>query len=49
MDSEMRMFLELLYSLARQYCKWYEAHIKKGRPASNETPGAHSTPGSFDS
>lgn len=28
MSNEMKSFLNLLYSLARQYISWYEANIK---------------------
>lgn len=33
MNVEFRAFLELLYSFARQYCAWYEQHIKVKKDA----------------
>lgn len=32
MSNEMKSFLNLLYSLARQYISWYETHIKNATP-----------------
>ena len=29
-DFEFRSFLELLYSLAKQFCSWYDKNVKKG-------------------
>jgi hypothetical protein len=40
MSIEMRSFLNLLYSLCKQYISWYEANIKNAAPVNAKTNGS---------